>query len=318
VRYLVDRLLQMLPVLFLASVPVFLIIHLAEGNPVLMLLGVDATAETIEAMRQRLGLDHPLWQQYVDWIWGILRGDLGRSMMTNFTVQDLLIQRTPATFELAIVAIFMAIVMAFPLGVAAALRRGRLFDHCVTAFTSLAIAVPHFWLGILFVLFFAVEMGWLPAGGYASPFDAPGQFAELVFLPALTLSFYIAASITRFVRASMIEVLQQDYIRTAHSKGLPPHVVIYVHAARNALIPAITVLGVQFGRLLAGTIIVEAIFAWPGLGQLMLGAINTRDYPVVQGSFLVFVVLVIVSNLATDLLYSVIDPRIAIGLDTAR
>lgn len=311
-RYLVGRLLQILPVMFMASIPVFLIIHLAEGDPVLMLLGVEATTKSIEAMRHRLGLDQPLWQQYVNWIVGILNGNVGRSVMLSFTVHDLLAQRIPATFALAGVAILFAMIMAFPLGIVAAIRRGSVFDHIVTAGTSVAIAIPHFWLGIIFVLLFAVELNWLPAGGYVSPIDSPAKFAQLVFLPALTLSLYIAAALTRFVRTSMSEVLQLDYIRTAHSKGLSPATVILVHAARNALIPAVTVVGVQFGRLLAGTIIVEAIFAWPGLGQLMLSAINNRDFPVVQGAFLVFVVMVIVSNLVTDLLYSLIDPRISL------
>jgi peptide/nickel transport system permease protein len=201
-------------------------------------------------------------------------------------------------------------VIAFPLGILAALHSGRTFDRFVTALTSIAISIPHFWLGILFVLLFAVKLGWFPAGGYAAPTESPARFAQLVFLPALTLSVYIAAALTRFVRTSMVEVLHQDYIRTAHSKGLVPRTIIVRHAVRNALVPAVTVLGVQFGRLLAGTIIVEAIFAWPGLGQLMLGAIHNRDFPVGQGAFLVFVVLVILSNLVTDLLYCVIDPRI--------
>jgi peptide/nickel transport system permease protein len=219
----------------------------------------------------------------------------------------------PATFALAGVAILFAVAISFPVGIIAAVRHARVFDHVVTILTSVAIAVPHFWLGILLVLLFAVELNWLPAGGYVSPAQSLSRFAQLVVLPALTLSLYIAASLTRFVRTSMLDVLQQDYIRTAHSKGLSPRVVVFVHAARNALLPAATVLGVQFGRLLAGTIIVEAIFAWPGLGQLMLSAINNRDFPVVQGTFLVFVVMVIVSNLVTDVLYSVIDPRISLS-----
>lgn len=308
--FVMRRLLQALPVMFLASIPVFLIIHLAEGDPVLMLLGVEATTETIEAMRERLGLDQPLWKQYMDWISGILVGDFGRSVMSDFTVAELLSQRIPATFSLAVVAILIAVLIALPMGIAAALRRGRWFDYFVTAFTSVAISIPHFWLGILFVLLFAVELNWLPAGGYVAFSDSPTRFMELVFLPALTLSLYISATLTRFIRTAMGEVLTEDYIRTAYSKGLSARPVIVRHAMRNALIPAVTALGVQFGRLLAGTIIVEVIFAWPGLGQLMLGAIKNRDFPVVQGAFLVFIVLVIVSNLITDMLYSVIDPRI--------
>lgn len=308
--YLARRVLQTLPVMFLASLPVFLVIHLAEGDPVLMLLGVEAATETIEAMRARLGLDRPIWEQYVGWIAGILTGDFGRSVMSDFTVAELMARCIPATLALAVVAMLMAVLISFPLGIHAALRRGGWFDHLVTAITSVAISIPHFWLGILFVLLFAVHLDWLPAGGYVPVTESPLRFAELVFLPALTLSLYVAAILTRFVRTSMSEVLVEDYIRTAYSKGMPARIVITRHAVRNALIPAVTALGAHFGRLLAGTIIVEIIFAWPGLGQLMLGAINNRDFPVVQGSFLVFIVLVIVSNLVTDMLYSVIDPRI--------
>lgn len=316
-NYLMQRLLAAIPVIFLASIPVFLIIHLAEGDPVLMLLGVEAPTETIEAMRQRLGLDQPLWEQYLNWVSGIMVGDFGRSVMSDFTVWELLVRRIPATLTLALVAMFMAILIAFPLGIYTALRRGRWFDRVVLIITSVAISIPHFWMGILFVLLFAVKLNWLPAGGYVPLTESPLKFAELVFLPALTLSLYVAAILTRFVRTSMTEVLTEDYIRTAHSKGVPGRLVLTRHAVRNALVPVVTALGVHFGRLLSGTVIVEVIFAWPGLGQLMLGAINNRDFPVVQATFLVFIVLVIVSNLVTDMLYSVIDPRIRLD-DTKR
>jgi peptide/nickel transport system permease protein len=311
--YVVRRLLHMLPVLFLASIPVFLIIRLAEGDPVMMLLGVEATRETVQAMRERLGLDQPLWLQYWKWITGVLVGDLGRSVMSDFAVADLLRQRLPATFSLAVVAACLGSALAFPAGIVAALRRGGWFDAGVTALTSVAISIPHFWLGILLVLLFAVKLGWLPAGGYVAVTTDPVKYLKLVTLPAVTLALYIAAILARFARTSMSEVLLQDYIRTARSKGLPPGGVILKHALRNALIPAVTVLGVQFGRLMAGTIIVEVIFAWPGLGQLIMGAINNRDYTVIQGCLLVFIVMVVVSNLVTDVLYSVIDPRISLG-----
>jgi ABC-type dipeptide/oligopeptide/nickel transport system permease component len=313
VTYVLRRLFQTVPVLFLASIPVFLIMRLAEGDPVMMLLGVEATRETILAMRERLGLDQPLWRQYWAWITGALAGDLGRSVMSDFTVAELLRQRLPATFMLAVVAVSVGSVVAFPVGIVAALRRGGWFDAIVTAATSIAISIPHFWLGILLVLLFALKLGWLPAGGYVAPTADPVGYLRLVALPAVTLALYIAAILVRFARASMSEVLHQDYVRTARGKGLTQRVVVLKHALRNALIPAVTVLGVQFGRLMAGTIIVEVIFAWPGLGQLILGAIHNRDYPVVQGTLLLFIVLVVVSNLVTDLLYSVIDPRITLG-----
>jgi len=310
IGFVLRRLLAAIPVIFLASIPVFLVIHLAEGDPVLMLLGVEAPTETIEAMRERLGLNLPLWQQYGRWVGGIVTGDFGRSVMSDFTVSELLASRIPATLSLAIVAMAMAIAISFPLGIYTALQRGRWFDRFVSVLTSVAISIPHFWLGILLVLLFAVKLNWLPAGGYAPFTESPWRFAQLVFLPAFTLSLYLAAILTRFVRTSMAEVLTEDYIRTARSKGVPGRLIVTRHAVRNALIPVVTALGVHFGRLLSGTIIVEVIFAWPGLGQLMLGAINNRDFPVVQATFLVFIVLVIVSNLVTDILYSIIDPRI--------
>jgi peptide/nickel transport system permease protein len=313
VTYVVRRGLQTVPVLFLASIPIFLIIRLAEGDPVMMLLGVEATRETVQAMRERLGLDQPLWRQYWGWLAGVVAGDLGRSVMSDFTVADLLRQRFPATFTLAIAAAVLGSALAFPLGIAAALRRGGWLDTGLTAATSVAISIPHFWLGILMVLLFALKLGWLPAGGYVAPTVDPARYLERVLLPAATLALYIAAILARFARASMSEVLHQDYVRTARAKGLSAAAVVLKHALRNALIPAVTVLGIQFGRLMAGTIIVEVIFAWPGLGQLILGAIHNRDYPVVQGTLLLFVVLVVISNLVTDVLYSVIDPRITLA-----
>jgi peptide/nickel transport system permease protein len=306
------RIMEAWVVLVLASIPVFLIIHLAPGDPALMLLGVEAPKETVAAMRARLGLDQPLWWQYWTWVRGVATGNLGRSVMTDFTVGELLGRRVPATLLLAASATLLACAIALPLGILAAVKRGTWFDILVTALTSVVISVPAFWLGILLVIAFSLQLNWLPAGGYAALLETPRQTLRLLILPSVTLAAYVAAILARFIRTSLVEALGQDYVRTAQSKGLSPGRVILRHGLRNSLIPAVTVLGVQFGRLLAGTIIVEAIFAWPGLGQLMLGAINNRDYPVVQGAFIVFVVAVIASNLLTDLLYTLIDPRIRV------
>lgn len=309
-RYALSRLLQAIPVLLLSSILVFLLVHFAQGDPVRMALGIEASDEAVDAMRRAYGLNQPLWVQYASWLGGVLAGNFGRSVLTGYDVSELLAQRLPATFALAFVAIVFSILLALPLGIVAALNRNRFADHVVTTVTSIAIAVPQFWLGILFILVMAVQLGWFPAGGYVSPLESPFGFARIVFLPALTLSLYIAAALARFIRTSLVDVLQEDYIRTARSKGMAQHTIVIVHALRNALIPAVTVLGVQFGRLLAGTIIVEAVFSWPGLGQLMLSAINNRDFAVVQGALMLFVVLVVASNLITDFLYSIIDPRI--------
>jgi ABC-type dipeptide/oligopeptide/nickel transport system permease component len=313
--YTAQRIVQSLGVLLIASIPIFLILRAAPGDPAQMLAGTDATPQDVQNIREALGLDKPMAAQYFIWISHTVQGDLGKSMFVpGMPVRRLLTEKFWPTAELAVVAQIMAVLIAVPLGVMAALRRGRILDHTAISFSTLSIAIPNFWLGIMLILLFSQMLGWLPAGGrtttlLADPFTA----LRFMFLPALTLALYTAAILMRFVRVSMIEVLHQDYVRTAHAKGLPRPRVIYRHALQNALLPFLTVLGAQFGRLLAGALIVELIFAWPGMGQLVLGAIKNRDYPLVQGCLMVFVVFVVVSNLVTDLLYGVVDPRISVG-----
>ena len=313
-RYVIHRVLQTIPVLFLASIPVFLILHLAPGDPAVLLAGEDATDEEVRVIRDYLGLDKPLVTQYVIWLGRVLQGELGTSyFLQGGTVEQLIALRLPATIELSVAAIVLALLISVPGGIIAALNRGRWPDRLIMGGSTVSIAIPNFWLGILILLVFARWLGWLPAGGRPVAFlDDPIAALEFLILPAFTLALYTSAILVRFVRASMIEVLHQDYIRTAYSKGLSFRKILYKHALRNALIPAVTVLGVQFGLLLTGAIVVELVFSWPGLGQLVLGAITGRDYQLVQGTLLVFVVIVVATNLVTDLLYGILDPRISL------
>jgi peptide/nickel transport system permease protein len=315
IRYVIQRLLQALPVLFLASIPVFLILHLAPGDPAILLAGEDATDAEVEYVREYLGLNKSLITQYGSWLGRLLQGDFGISyFMSGVKVEQLILQRIPATVELTVAAIILALLISIPLGILAALKRGKFLDNIIMGFSTVSIAVPNFWLGIILLLFFALWLDWLPAGGRQVTFlTNPAVGLKHLILPAFSLALYTAAILVRFIRASMLEVLHQDYIRTAYSKGLAFRKILYKHALRNALIPAVTVLGVQLGRLLTGAIVVELVFSWPGLGQLVLGAITGRDYLLVQGAIMIFVVIIVTTNLITDLIYGLLDPRISVS-----
>lgn len=313
--YAGQRLLQALPVLFLASIPVFFILHLSPGDPALLIAGEDATDADIQVIREYLGLDRPLLVQYGSWLGRVLQGDLGRSFYVHgASVTDLILLRLPATMELAIAGVIIAVVIAVPFGILAAIKRNRWPDQIIMGASTVSIAIPNFWLGLLTIIVFAVWLGWLPAGGRPVGFvQDPMTNLRFLILPAFTLALFSAAILVRFVRASMMEVLHQDYIRTAYAKGLNFRTILYKHGLRNALIPCVTALGVQLGQLLTGTIILETVFSWPGLGQLVLGALVGRDYQLVQGCIIVFVVTIVLVNLATDLLYGLIDPRIKVS-----
>ncbi|MEX2540914.1 MAG: ABC transporter permease [Trueperaceae bacterium] len=308
--FILRRLVQAIPVIILASIPIFLILHAAPGDPALMLAGEDAPDSVVAAIKRELRLDQPLVIQYVTWLGDLVRGDMGKSFLSGAPVSLLISQRLPATIELALTAMTLSVLIAIPLGALAAIHRGKLVDKLITVGTTFGIAVPNFWIGILLVLLFGLLFHLLPAGGRVSFQEDPFQAVRFLILPSLTLAIALSANLIRFVRASMLEVLPQDFVRTARSKGLRPRVVIFRHALRNSLIPMLTVLGVQFGRLLAGSIIIESIFTWPGIGSLMLTAIRSRDFPVIQGTLALFMFIVIFTNLLTDMLYGVIDPRI--------
>jgi peptide/nickel transport system permease protein len=309
-KYALRRLVQMVPVLFLVSIAVFAIIHLIPGNPAEIIAGPNATDEQLAALRRQYGLDQPLWTQYVIWLQHVLSGNLGYSFINKFPVSELLALRIPATVELAVVSAIIGAVIALPLGIAGALRPGSLLDFISTLFSALSFAVPSFWLAILLILLFSLELKLLPPSGRPDFQEQPAEHLQALVMPALTLGIAMAAKLTRYLRASMLDVLGQDYTRTARSKGLAETVVVLRHVLRNALIPVVTVFGLQIGDLLSGAIIVESIFAWPGVGRMTIQAIGWRDYSLLQASVLFIVLAFLVVNLLTDLTYGLIDPRI--------
>jgi peptide/nickel transport system permease protein len=303
--YLTQRLAGAVLVVFGVISIVFLLIHLIPGDPVEIMLGEAASATDREALRVALGLDQPVMLQFTHYLQGLLQLDLGTSLQSRRPVTDLLWERLPATLLLASVTLAITLAMALPLGVFAAVRRGSRWDDGAMAFSMLGVSIPNFWLGPLLILVFSLWLGWFPVSGRES--------VGSVVLPALTLGTWLTAVLSRMVRSSMLEVLGEDYIRTARAKGLPPHRVILHHGLRNALLPVITLLGLQLGALLAGAVITETVFSWPGLGLLTIEAIQSRDYPVVQACVLLISVGYVLVNLLTDIAYAWADPRIRLG-----
>ena len=281
---------------------VFLIVHLIPGDTVEIMLGEQARAVDREELRHEMGLDKPIHLQYVAFLKGLVRGDLGHSLHTKQPVLTSIARRLPATIELAAAAMAVALLLAIPLGLLAAYKKDSLVDQGSMLFALLGISMPNFWLGPLLIIVFSLKLGWFPVSGR-------GSLAHVV-LPAITLGTAMAAILTRMIRASMLDVIQSDYITTARAKGVRESLVVLKHAFRNALIPVVTIVGLQIGGLLAGSIITETIFAWPGIGRLTIQAINARDYPLVQGCVLIIALGYVLVNFATDLLYGLIDPRI--------
>ncbi|MCH8182350.1 MAG: ABC transporter permease [Proteobacteria bacterium] len=320
--YTVKRILLVIPTLVGILVLVFGLMQVVPGDPAAILLGEQATAEAIAEVRHELGLDRPLPVQLGDYLWSSLRGDLGDSFFQNEPVTRAIGARLGATIELAVASLVFAIALGLFLGVVAAINQGSIIDVVSMLFAQLGVSMPVFWLGILLTFWFAVELNWLPAIGRGEPIPAaiaaalsgrPGVLLNSLshlLLPAVALGLNSAAVISRLVRSSMLETLNEDYIRTAYAKGLPPSAVVVSHALRNALLPVISVIGLRFGVLLGGAVLTEAIFGWPGLGQLAVTSISQRDIPLVQGVVLVFALMFTLVNLAVDLLYGVIDPRI--------
>ncbi|HEX3320090.1 MAG TPA: nickel ABC transporter permease [Terriglobales bacterium] len=301
-RYVLHRLLFTLPVIWLVVSIVFLLIHFVPGDPVQQMLGEGAASADIEATRHAYGLDVPLTQQYLNYWKGVLHGDLGRSLRLNQGVSHLIAQRYPYTLQLTLASLLVAIVLAIPAGVRSARHRNQWDDRTLSVISLFGLSFPNFALGPVLILLFAIKLGWLPVSG-------SGSLAHLV-LPAITMGGALAAILTRMVRTSMLEELGQDYIRTARAKGLNEDTVVYRHALRNALIPIITVLGLQFGALLAGAIVTETIFSWPGIGRLTVQAIGNRDYYLVQGCILAIGLTYVAVNFLTDFAYSLVNPRI--------
>jgi len=301
-RHLFRRLLLTLPVLWLVVTVVFLLIHLVPGDPIQQMLGEGASGVDIQAARHAYGLDVPLGRQYINYWKGVFHGDLGKSIRFNQNVFTIIVQRYPATIELTLAALLVALALAIPAGVRSARRRNRWDDRLLSFVSLLGLSFPNFALGPILILLFSVQLGVLPVSG-------SGTLAHLV-LPAITMGGSLAAILTRMVRTSMLEELSQDYVRTARAKGLPEDVVVYKHALRNAMVPVLTVVGLQFGALLAGAIVTETIFSWPGIGRLTIQAISSRDYFLVEGCILAIGLTYIAVNFLTDLLYTVVNPRI--------
>ena len=301
-RYVLRRIGLLVPVVLGVVTVVFLIVHLIPGDPIEIMLGEQALAVDKEALRHEMGLDKPIHLQYVAFLKGLVRGDLGQSLHTKQPVLTSIARRLPATIELAAAAMAVALLLAIPLGLLAAYKKDSLVDQGSMLFALLGISMPNFWLGPLLIIVFSLKLGWFPVSGR-------GSLAHVV-LPAITLGTAMAAILTRMTRASMLDVIQSDYITAARAKGVRESLVVLKHAFRNALIPVVTIVGLQIGGLLAGSIITETIFAWPGIGRLTIQAINARDYPLVQGCVLIIALGYVLVNFATDLLYGLIDPRI--------
>lgn len=318
-KYLLRRVLATIPVVIGVTLITFLIMHVTAGS---YIPGVDLNPalkpEDIEAIKRYLGLDRPLYLQYLTWLGGIVHGDFGRSMIDGSPVSSHILDRLPATLELTVTAILLGVLISIPLGVTGALRRGSKIDHALTAMSVAGFAVPAFWFGLMLILVFSVFLQskgfpFLPSGGVMTPGTSGGDLLDRLvhlILPATVLSFVYLSIWSRFTRSSMLEVLGQDYVRTARAKGAPFRVVVLRHALRNALLPIMTVIGLQFGSLLGGAVVTETVFAWPGVGRLLVDSIFFRDYPVVQGLVLMFGTTFVVINLLVDLLYAYVDPRI--------
>lgn len=309
-KYILRRLIHMIPVLIIVSFAVFSIIHLIPGDPAEIMAGSNATEEQVAALRHQYGLDQPILVQYLIWVKNVLTGNLGNSLINGFPVSTLIRQRVPATVELALAAAIIGAMIALPLGIIAALRPGSMVDFGATLFSALSFAVPSFWLAILLILLFSLQLKWLPPSGRPDFSEQPVEHIKALIMPALTLGIAMSAKLTRYLRSSMLDVLNQDYTRTARSKGLVERVVVVRHVLRNSLIPVITVFGLQIGDLLSGAIIIESIFAWPGVGRLTIQAIGWRDYSILQASVMFIVIAFLIVNLLTDLAYGFIDPRI--------
>lgn len=302
VTFLTRRLLLTVPVLLGVLTLVFALIHLIPGDPAQAMLGETASEKDVAALRTRLGLDRPLAEQYGRFLAGAVRGDLGTSLRTSEPVTRAIVERLPATLELAAAAMFISIAVSIPLGIIAAVRRGTMVDHAATTLSLMGVSIPNFWLGPLLAIVFAVELGWLPVSGRGTP-------GHLV-LPAISLGAALAAILARMTRASLLEELREPYVQAARARGASRLRAVLRHAFRNSLIPVVTLVGLQFGAVLTGAVITETIFAWPGVGRLLIQSIGFRDYPLVQGCILFIAVTYVAMNLLTDLMYGVLDPRI--------
>jgi peptide/nickel transport system permease protein len=310
--FVTQRLLIGLATLLLASAAIFAILEILPGDPALLMLGMNASPDAVEALRQQMGLNDPVLVRYLSWIGGLLVGDFGRSVTYSSEVIDLIAERAVVSVPLALMSLVLLIVIAIPIGIFAASRRGRFGDVSVMGVTQLGVAVPNFWFALLLVYVFAVWLRWVPSGGFPGWGTGVWPGIKALLMPSIALALPQAAILARVTRGAMLEVLGEDYIRTARAKGMPRRTVLWRHALRNAMIPVLTIIGMQFAFLLAGTLIIENVFYLPGLGRLLFQAITQRDLIVVEGLIMLLVASVIIVNLVVDLLYAVVDPRLRV------
>ncbi len=308
--YLFKRILVLFFTLLLVSMVIFAVLMVIPGDPAQIILGIHATPETLHALRHQLGLDRPVVIQYLSYMKNLGIGDMGRSIHYDVPVRSLILSRLQVTIPLAILSMMFAVFLSIPMGTYSSLHRNRIGDYGIMVFSQIGLAVPAFWAGILLILLFAVTLHWFPAGGFQPWLTDPLRALQSLLLPALSLGLVRAAVLTRMTRSSMLEVLGEDYIRTARSKGMPERIVVYKHAFRNAIIPVVTIIGLQAGDLLAGAIIIENVFHLPGIGRLVFEAIGQRDLPVVQGVVLFITTIIIFINFMIDIVYRYLDPRI--------
>ena len=308
--YIIKRLFTTIPTVFGVSVIVFTLIHLIPGDPVATMLGLEADPAIIEQQRQQLGLDRPLLEQYLRWVGNVLQGDLGRSIRGNQPVFSLVTEKMPATLELSFAALIVSLLVAIPTGILSAVYKDTWVDHLSTLIALFGVSVPGFWLGLILIYIFSLKLGLVPPGGYSPFLGNPEMNLRYLLLPAISLGSGLAGIVARMVRATMLDVLSYDYIRVARAKGLAERVVVTKHALKNTLIPIITIVGLQIGVLLGGAVVIETVFAWPGVGKLTVDAILGRDFPVVQGATFLIAVALILVNLLIDITYAVVDPRI--------
>ena len=310
IRFILRRLLTTIIVVFGITFIVFMIVQLVPGDPARVILGVAASKENVAALRERLGLNEPILVQYGAWLAGLVQGDLGNSLVTGQPVTDQLLQRLPATLTLAGAGLVAGLTIGLTAGIMSALKPYSPLDLSTSVLSQIGVSIPDFWLGILLVLLFSLTLGWLPSQGYTPFTEDPVDWFLHLILPALTVGIISGAILTRFTRSAMLEVLNEDYIRTARAKGLSEKIVTSRHALRSALIPIVTIIGLQLTALLSAVVVVEVVFSWPGLGRLTLNAVLDRDYPLLQGAVFVIAALLALVNLGTDILYFFIDPRV--------
>ncbi len=308
--YLFRRIFVLFFTLLLVSMVIFVVLMVIPGDPAQIILGIHATPETLRALRHQLGLDRPVAIQYLSYMKNLSLGDMGRSIHYDVPIGSLIVSRLQVTIPLAILSMIFAVFLSIPMGTYSSLHRNRIGDYGIMVFSQIGLAVPAFWAGILLVLLFAVTLHWFPAGGFQPWLMDPLRALQSLLLPALSLGLVRAAVLTRMTRSSMLEVLGEDYIRTARSKGIPERIVVYKHAFRNAIIPVVTIIGLQAGDLLAGAIIIENVFHLPGIGRLVFEAIGQRDLPVIQGVVLFITTIIIFVNFMIDIVYRYLDPRI--------